>query len=176
MFSQIPTGPEIAAPVNLQAAEWPLSMGGAIKHWSSTQGSIALSVGEAEYYALVKAAAEGLGIPSLAQDVGIELKLRLWVDSTTADAIASRIGLGKVRHMEVKYLWAQEAHRNGRFCIRKIAGDKNPADVLTKPKSVLEMEGKIRAVGGRVVPRNVWKVMNVTGRARWADAYESDQV
>ena len=35
------------------------------KHWSSTQGSIALSVGEAEYYALVKAAADGLGIQAL---------------------------------------------------------------------------------------------------------------
>ena len=93
--------------------------GGAIKHWSSTQGSIALSVGEAEYYALVKAAAEGLGVQSLARDLGIELTLRIWVDNTTAHAIASRIGLGKVRHMEVKYLWAQEAHQAGRFCIRK---------------------------------------------------------
>ena len=81
----------------------------------STQGSVALSVGEAEYHALVKGAAEGLGIRALARDRGTELTLRIWVDSTTTDAIASRIGLGSVRHMEVKYLLAQEAHQNKRF-------------------------------------------------------------
>ena len=34
--------------------------GVAVKHWSSTQGSISLSSGEAEYKALVKAAVEGM--------------------------------------------------------------------------------------------------------------------
>ena len=85
--------------------------GAAIKHWSSTQRSVALSVGEAEYNAIVKGAAEGLGIQALARDLGIELTLRIWVDSTTADAIASRIGLARVRHMEVKHIWAQEVHQ-----------------------------------------------------------------
>ena len=58
---------------------------------------IVLSVGEADYYALVKAAAEGFA--------GYEFNLRIWVDSTTAEAIVTRLGLGKVRHMEVKFLW-----------------------------------------------------------------------
>ena len=146
----------------------------AVKHWSSTQGSVALSVGEAEYYALVKAAAEGLGIQALAQDLGIELTLRIWVDSTTADAIASRIGLGKVRHMEVKYLWAQEAHQAGRFSIRKVAGEKNPADVLTKPKSIGDMEEKLRAVGGEVLPGDPWHDARRGRRTSWADASLSD--
>ena len=39
--------------------------GGTVKHWSSTQATIALSVGEAGYYALVKAAAEGLAMVAL---------------------------------------------------------------------------------------------------------------
>ena len=85
--------------------------GGAIKSWSSTQGTIALSVGEAEYYAMVKAAAEGLALVALGEDLGFKLKLKLWVDSNAAKAIASRLGLGRVRHMEVKFLWAQEALR-----------------------------------------------------------------
>ena len=142
--------------------------------WSSTQGPIALSVGEAEYYALVKAAAEGLGIQALAQDLGIELILRVWVDSTTADAIASRIGLGKVRHMEVKFLWAQEAHRAGRFCVKKIAGEKNPADILTKPQTATDMKNKLAAVGGSIVHRNIWKTQSSMDRSRWTDMYESD--
>ena len=71
-----------------------------------------MSSGEAEYYALVKSAAEGLGLQSLAKDLGYEMKVRIWVDSSSALAIVSRLGLGRVRHMEVKYLWAQEAHKN----------------------------------------------------------------
>ena len=122
----------------------------------------------------MKAAAEGLGIQALARDLGIELTLRIWVDSTTADAIASRIGLGKVRHMEVKYLSAQEAHQNKRFCIRKIAGERNPADVLTKPKSVSDMQDKIQAVGGYVIPRNIWGTRSTPRRERWADVCDSD--
>ena len=78
--------------------------GCAVKHWSSTQGSVALSSGEAEYYAMVKALAEGLGLIALAKDLGCDFKLRVWVDSTAAKAIVSRLGLGKVRHLEVKYL------------------------------------------------------------------------
>ena len=103
--------------------------GGVIKTWSSSKRTLSLSGGEAEYYALIKAAAEGLWMQSLAKDMGYDLKVRLWVDSTTAKAIAARIGLGKVRHMEVKYLWDQQALRSKRFEIRKVPGEKNYADI-----------------------------------------------
>ena len=43
--------------------------GGTVKHWSSTQATVATSVGEVEYYALVKAAAEGLAFQALALDL-----------------------------------------------------------------------------------------------------------
>ena len=44
--------------------------GGVMKSWSSTQGSIAMSSGEAEYYACTKVAVEALGFKSLAADLG----------------------------------------------------------------------------------------------------------
>ena len=121
--------------------------GGTVKHWSSTQATIALSVGQAEYYALVKAAAEGLAMVALGRDLGYEFNLRIWVDSTTAKAIVTRLGLGKVRHMEVKFLWAQEAIRRKLFEMRKITGERNPADVLTKAMSMVEMKEKIESIG-----------------------------
>ena len=43
---------------------------------------MAATLSGAEYYALIKGAAEGLGIQALARDLGIELTLRIWVDST----------------------------------------------------------------------------------------------
>ena len=78
--------------------------GGAVKTWSSTQATVAQSSGEAEYYALVRAAAEGLGMQSIMRELGWDAKVRIWADSSAAKSIASRIGLGKVRHMEVKFL------------------------------------------------------------------------
>ena len=58
--------------------------GTAMKSWSSTQGSVATSVAEAEYYAALKGAAEAFRFASLARDVGYELKVILWSDSTAA--------------------------------------------------------------------------------------------
>ena len=147
--------------------------GAAVKHWSSTQSTVAMSVGEAEYYALVKAAAEGLAFTALARDLGYEFRLRLWVDSSTAKAIVSRLGLGKVRHMEVKFLWAQEAHRRRLFEVRKIAGDRNPADLLTKAMSAAEMQEKLESVSGRFSPASArgsaGVEAKVPARALWAD-------
>ena len=42
-----------------------------MKSWSSTQTCIALSVGEAEYIACTKAAAEGIHLASLLSDLGV---------------------------------------------------------------------------------------------------------
>ena len=64
---------------------------------------MAQSSGEAEYYALVRAASESLGIQSLLRDMGWGAKIRLLVDSSAAKSIASRTGLGKLRHLEIKF-------------------------------------------------------------------------
>ena len=150
--------------------------GSAIKHWSSTQASVALSVGEAEYYGLIKAAAEGLVMVALGQDLGYEFKLRIWVDSSTAKAIVSRLGLGKVRHMEVRYLWAQESHRAKRFEVRKIAGQRNPANVLTKAMSAGDMVEKLRMVGARFEGAcEPWHVDDGPARQAWADIDITDE-
>ena len=122
--------------------------GVAIKHWSRTQKSRALSSTEAEYYALVTGAAEGLGIRSLAEDLGWVMAVRLWTDSSGAKGAAARRGLGKLRHVELKYLWVQQAAKEGRVELRKIKGEQNPADHLTKPKTKLEMAERLEEVGG----------------------------
>ncbi len=93
--------------------------GGPVKSWSSRQATPALSSGEAEYYAIVKAAASALGRQALAQDFRWEVEVHVMVDSTAAKAIASRNGLGKVRHLEVRYFWVQDATSRRRFVIKK---------------------------------------------------------
>ena len=78
--------------------------GAAIKHWSRTQKARALSSGEAEYYAIVTGSAEGLGMQSLAIDLGWKFQVVVHTDSSTAKSVAGRRGLGRMRHVELKYL------------------------------------------------------------------------
>jgi hypothetical protein len=102
------------------------------KTWSTTQSSIALSSGEAEFNGVVRGAGIGLGYQSLLRDLGQDLPLRVWTDSTASIGICSRQGLGKLRHLDTHTLWIQQAVRTGRVDLRKVLGDVNPADLFTK--------------------------------------------
>ena len=53
-------------------------------------------------------------------------------DSSSAIVHASRLGLGGIRHMEVRYLWVQGEIRSGRIPIKKVPGLENPTDIATK--------------------------------------------
>ena len=113
--------------------------GGLLKSWSRTQGTRALSSGEAEFYAAIKGACEGLGIQSLLKDMGFEVTVEVIQDSTAAKGMASRAGVGKVKHLDIGWLWIQEIVKIRAIILKKIDGKHNPADFLTKPKSVKEM-------------------------------------
>ncbi len=103
-----------------------------MKHWSTTQASISLSSGEAEFNGVVRGAGHALGYQSLLRDLGVDLPIRLWTDSSAAIGICSRQGLGKIRHLDTHTLWVQQAVRMKRIELRKVRGEVNPADVFTK--------------------------------------------
>ncbi len=60
-------------------------------------------------------------------------------DSTAAKAMASRRGVGNVRHIEVGDLWIQDKVSKGVMKIRKVKGTENPSDALTKSVGKDEM-------------------------------------
>jgi len=103
-----------------------------VKHWSSTQNVIALSSGEAEYYAIVKGASQGLGVKGLMHDMGESVKITVKTDASAAKGIASRRGLGKIKHIELSQLWVQEKMVRREIDIRKVGTHENLADALTK--------------------------------------------
>ena len=103
-----------------------------IRTYSSTQTTISLSSGEAEYYGFVKGAAAGLGHQAIMSDFGINMGVRLWTDSSAALGISKRSGLGRIRHLDTHTLWLQEKVRTGAVEVRKINGEENPADLFTK--------------------------------------------
>ena len=74
----------------------------------------------------------GLGLQSIAKDRGFEYKVRVHSDATAALGICRRQGLGKVRHLDVTDLWAQDKVRTGIIELVKVLGSENPADIMTK--------------------------------------------
>ena len=75
-------------------------------------------VREAEYYGMVKGASYSLGMRSLASDLVIksdQMTIEMFTDSSAARGIASRRGLGKVRHIAVCQLWLQDKVNEARY-------------------------------------------------------------
>ena len=103
-----------------------------VKHWSSTQWVLTLSSAEAELAGIVKGSTEGLGLRSLATDLGWTTELKVYTDSSAAIGICKRSGIGKVRHLATGQLWIQDRIRTKDFELFKVAGADNPADMLTK--------------------------------------------
>ena len=74
-------------------------------HWCRGQAVVALSSGEAEYYSLVTLVSELCGLRSLGLDWNLNYKLCVNIDATAAMGIASRRGLGRVKHVDTVFLW-----------------------------------------------------------------------
>ena len=66
------------------------------------------------------------------EDLGIQVGIVVNSDASAALGIAQRRGVGKVRHVKVHQLWLQERVSRGELKVRKVEGEKNPADALTK--------------------------------------------
>ena len=103
-----------------------------LKAWAKTQATVALSSAESELYAIVRASCEGLGLGTLLNELGREVRCRVHVDASAAIGIIERKGISKVRHLETDTLWLQEAQARKIQFPCKILGKINPADLMTK--------------------------------------------
>ena len=73
--------------------------------------------------------------------------MQVHTDSAAAIGICKRSGIGKVRHLAVAQLWVQERLREGAFTLYKVAGQQNPADMLTKALVRADIDRHLGAVG-----------------------------
>ena len=62
----------------------------------------------------------------------IDSRLFLSTDSSAAKGICNRRGLGKVRHIDINTLWLQDRVNKGDTIIKKVPGETNISDALTK--------------------------------------------
>ena len=136
-----------------------------MKAFSVTQKRVTLSSAEAELGAAVRSTAELIGVVQCMSGMGLGFRVgdasnidlcrgRVYVDSSAALGVVARRGNGKLRHIRVGQLWIQELAAAGEFQFRKIAGTRNPADLLTKylpaAKMVSLLESlQVELVGGR---------------------------
>ena len=141
--------------------------GHCIKTRSCTQGAVALSSAEAEFYAMIEAVVRSKGLRSLARELGFQRlsnTVVLGTDSSAAKSFVCRRGLGKMRHIEIRDLWLQKEVREGRLKVRKISGSENPADLMTKILNIGEIEERLRRMNLRMTRRCSEAMRTITGR------------
>ena len=83
------------------------------------------------------------------KDLGLDAKIELYCDSSSARAFAARRGIGKQRHIQTRYLWLQErvALKHLRIC--KVSTHENPADLFTKQLDKVKLEKFSKMLGQR---------------------------
>ena len=121
--------------------------GHCLKVWTKKQQVVSLSSAESELYAAIKTASEGLGIQSVARDLGKSCRLNLHLDASAAMCLVHRRGLGKAKHVDMQNLWIQEAFKSGRFVTEKVGTSENPADLMTKPIPKARIEQLMSLLG-----------------------------
>ena len=125
-----------------------------LAHWSRTQSCVALSSGEAELNAMLKAACEGLNLKYLLDEIGEERMLHLMGDSSASHGTLQRLGSGRVKHLQTHQLWLQEKVYNGEVSSENIHRAINWADSLTHAWVANDM-GHFGSMGIRSVDSTV---------------------
>ena len=101
---------------------------------ATRQNVVATNSDESEFYALVNSASKALGAVAMAADMAKVVKPRVRVDATASKTIASRRGVGRIRHLHTQVLWVQAVARQ-ELTIVKVTQTENPSDVGTKNKA-----------------------------------------
>ena len=91
----------------------------------------ALSSGE-ELCGIVDGSARGIFTKHMYEEMGRTINIDVETDSTAATGMCSRTGVGKTRHVQVRWLWIQDAIRDKVVRLRKVRGTDNEVDMGTK--------------------------------------------
>ena len=96
-----------------------------MKVWSKTTEVLALSSGESELAAVVRAATAGMGLQSILNDFCLCGHVAIKPDATAAIGMVHRLVLGKVRHLVVGDLWVQHQVRQVSWAGTTVAPHEN---------------------------------------------------
>ena len=102
---------------------------------------------EAEFYALTRSASRALGAAATAADMAKAVKPHVRVTATASKAIASRRGVGRVRHLHTRVCVGAKGGGTPRVDHRESAGVENPADMGTEHLAQREMNECLKRAG-----------------------------
>ena len=91
-----------------------------------------MNSGEAELYGIVDGSARGIFTKHMYEEMGRNINIDVETDSTAAIGMCSSTGVGKTRHIQVRWLLIQDAIRDKVVRLRKVSGTENLADMGTK--------------------------------------------
>ena len=134
---------------------------------SKTQGSIAQSSAEAELYAMASGVADAIFIKQLLSEIQEHIGIKTFdipdhhpvtnkpvpaitvlTDSTSATSLVQKMGLNRrSKHIELKFLWLQDHHKNGVIKVKRVSSLENPADIFTKNVSASTLAKHLPACG-----------------------------
>lgn len=124
-------------------------MCGAFVYGSSrTQQVVSLSSCESELNAMVSTLCDGIFLRKCLEFLtGATLEHYLFTDSSSARQLATRQGVGKVKHVSSKLLWVQDAVFNKQMMLVQIPTLWNLSDIGTKPLSANRLKLLLHELG-----------------------------
>ena len=90
--------------------------------------------------------------------MGWNLEVNLYMDSSAARGMAAKIGIGKMRTVEIRTLWLQDKVKRKILKVFRVKGEENVADVGAKGLSAERLAmlsthvGLVRCGSGRRPP------------------------
>ena len=119
-----------------------------LTHWSKTQTTVALSSAEAEFNGVVKGLIEGVSIFNLFEELWQRPpEFILHTDASACKGMLLRTGVGKLKHLSTKQLWAQGAVAAFQVQVAKVPRSINSADAFTHPLGQQVLQDHLRRVG-----------------------------
>ena len=115
--------------------------------FSRTQTTVATSSAEAELYSTGSIVCEGMLCAAILKELNDDVLVKIHSDSTAGISAQSRLGLGKMKHVEVRYLFVQGLLRRGRMSLHKVGTLDNMSDIATKPIDQKTLERHCRSLG-----------------------------
>ena len=103
---------------------------------------------------ITKGAAHALEVRSAVVEYGMTFNVVCETDASAGRAMATRHGVGRVRHLDARLLWLQQLCAEGVVQVRTRPGEHNEADLGTKIVALRRMTSLLK--GTPLRPPMVW--------------------
>ena len=108
------------------------------------QQIVALSTAESEYISITKGAAHALKVRSAMVEFGMMFDVVRETDALAGRAMATRRGVGRVRHLDARLLWLQQLCAEVVVEVRVKPGEQHEADLGTKMVDLRRMTSLLK--------------------------------